>query len=73
MYTLYFIISLLTGKPPEDKAKTARQGGNGQEKDPNGNKSDESMGGNVNLIQTFVNGSLSDKNMVGLRDDLYTP
>jgi hypothetical protein len=73
MYTLYFIISLLTGKPPEDKEKTARQGGNGQEKDPNRNKIDESMGGNVNLIQTFVNGSLSDKNMVDLRDDLYTP
>jgi len=72
MYTLYFIISLLTGKPPEDKEKTARQGGNGQEKDPNRNKNDESMGGNVNLIQTFVNGSLSDKNMVDLRDDLYT-
>ena len=53
MYSLYFIITMLTGKPPDE------------------NWSGVGLGGGGNIIDMFKNGSIPDRVVQDLRDDLF--
>lgn len=63
MYTIYFIISMLTGKRLKPKKSDGNQGGN----------HGDNQGGNGGVEKVFEGGHISDKEMMELRSLLFNP
>ena len=69
MYSLYFIISMLTGKPPEDRPKilNGKIGGDNESIE----KTSKTNGGNMDLIRMFEKGNIPDSKVAGFRDEFF--